>query len=695
MKKIRLLLLVSIFFACKQSTSDDVQAMNSPMIQAVKKIKIAKDSLELSNNVRKQYLHEGYNELKRFESDSTYLKNLSQISMVGYRLKDSLFFREINQELSNLALNSENFKILGEAQWDMAAFFRYYDVIDSCYYEYQLAHQSFNRLPSDSLSEYSKARMLYGMARAQKDLKDYLGGESNATKAIKIFDELDNERSLYDSYNLMGIISSGQNNEEKALEYFQKAGSYLEKIDNNRLKWQNQNNIAHTLVRKEDYNKAIDAYEVLFKEPEFKKTNPSLYGIALVSHTRSRFKIGEISKDLNQRYLEAIKIYNDIDETRDMGRTKQYLAELLVAQNKRDTAIVLAREANEFAKETQNNDRRLEVLKSLTTMDPNNALAYSTDYYNLAEQIKEEERAKRDKFARVRLETDQIIEENEVLSRQKQIWIGVALGLILLGISLFTIIAQRVSNNRLKFQQKQQESNQEIYNLMLAQQGKFEEGKKLEQKRISEELHDGVLGEMLGIRLVLTGLNEMADEKSVEQRAELIEKLRDTEEEIRTISHELNNASYQKIHNFIVSLEDMINSIGASSGITCSFTYDSLMEWDSLEGDIKINAYRIVQESLQNCVKHAKCKNAHVNFECEENTLKLSIKDDGVGFDINKGKRGIGLRNIISRVKKVDGVLNIDSKKGKGTTIRVGIPLNYTKKTDILEDLELKQTIKA
>ena len=208
-------------------------------------------------------------------------------------------------------------------------------------------------------------------------------------------------------------------------------------------------------------------------------------------------------------------------------------------------------------------------------------------------------------------------------------------------------------------------------------------------------MHDGILCQMLGIRLVLTGLNEMVDEKSVEQRAELIEKLRDTEEEIRTISHELNNASYQKIHNFIVSLEDMINSIGASSGITCSFTYDPLLEWDSLEGDIKINAYRIVQESLQNCVKHAQCENASVNFECEGNTLKLSVQDDGVGFDMNKGKRGIGLRNIISRVKKVNGTFDIDSKKGKGTTIKVNIPLNYAQKSDILEDLELKQSIKA
>ncbi len=658
-------------------------------------VRIANDSIELSLEERKQYLKEGYKKLKQVDADSTRLKNLSKISLVGYRLRDSSFFRKVNKELSDLARTKNDFKILGESQWDMASFFRRYLVVDSSYYYRQLAYQSFNQLPQDSISQSLKARMLYGMALAQNDIKDYLGAESNVTKAIKIFTDLGDNSRLFDSYNLMGNISSGQKNEEKALEIHQKARTYLKSLNNDRLNWRNQNNIALTYLRKEEYTNAIKSYNELLQQPDLRSQYPELYGIALVSHTYSRFKTGEIGEDLNQKYLDAIKIYTSIDKTKDIGRAKQYLAELLVTQGKRDKAIVLAGEANQFAEETQNNDRRLEVLKFLTEIDSENAVAYSTAYYDLSERLKEEERAKRDKFARVRLETDQIIEENEVLSRQKQIWIGVTLGLLLFGIALFTIISQRISNNRLKFQQKQQESNQEIYNLMLAQQGKFEEGKKLEQKRISEELHDGVLGQMLGIRLVLSGLNEMADEKSVEQRGELIEKLRETEEEIRTISHELNNASYQKIHNFIVSLEDMIDSIGASSGINCSFTYDSLLEWDSLEGDIKINAYRIVQESLQNCVKHAQCKNASVNFECEDNLLKLSIKDDGRGFDINKGKRGIGLRNIISRVKKVNGTLDIESKKGEGTTIKVNIPMNYAKQTEILEDLGAKQTAKA
>ena len=129
--------------------------------------------------------------------------------------------------------------------------------------------------------------------------------------------------------------------------------------------------------------------------------------------------------------------------------------------------------------------------------------------------------------------------------------------------------------------------------------------------------------------------------------------------------------------NFIVSLEDMIDGIQKSSGISCSFVYDKKVHWDSLLGDIKINAYRIVQESLKNCVKHAKSKNVSISFQSMENDLKLTITDDGIGFDPNRKKKGIGLRNIISRVKKIKGVLDIDSKPEKGTTIKVVIPAKY------------------
>ena len=536
------------------------------------------------------------------------------------------------------------------------------------------------------------------MGRIQDSYKDYLGAEISIASALKIFDNLDDNRRIYNCYNMLGIIASGMDNSEKSLEYFEKASSYLDAFESpNKIEdiWQNQNNIASEFLRKEDYRKAEEAYNKLLSNNNLHEENPRHYSLAIIGKAYALFKSKKDLKEASKLLTNAIEINNTKDLLFNQARAKQYYAEVLASQGDTANAIKQAKESRALAKETYNNDRLLEVLRLLTKLDAENALAYSNAYYDLNETIQEEERTKRDKFARIRLETDQVIHENEVLYREKQIWMGTILGLILFGMAIIVILFQYINNNRLKYRQKQQESNHEIYNLMLSQQGKFEEGKQLEQKRISEELHDGILGEMLGIRLILSGLNERDDDASVEQRADLIERLREVEEEIRTISHELNHASYEKFHNFIVSLEDLIRGIEKSSGIACSFTYDNKVNWDNLLGDIKINAYRIVQESLKNCVKHAQCEHIDIAFGMNGEKLKLTISDDGIGFDTNKGKRGIGIRNIISRVKKVKGTFAIDSVKGKGTIITVTIPSTYIGLENTPNDVTQKQILNA
>src|SRR5690606_24863227 len=107
-----------------------------------------------------------------------------------------------------------------------------------------------------------------------------------------------------------------------------------------------------------------------------------------------------------------------------------------------------------------------------------------------------------------------------------------------------------------------------------------EEGKQLEKKRVSEELHDGILGQMLGIRLILSGLNTKTDDESVLKRSELLKKLQLLEEEIRTISHELSKAAQEKINNFIVSIEELVQTIRDSSKMKCFFKYDDRVDWD-------------------------------------------------------------------------------------------------------------------
>ena len=78
---------------------------------------------------------------------------------------------------------------------------------------------------------------------------------------------------------------------------------------------------------------------------------------------------------------------------------------------------------------------------------------------------------------------------------------------------------------------------------------------------------------------------------------------------------------------------------------------------------------------MQNIHKHASAKHGKVSLKREEDAILLRIEDDGVGMEVNKVKKGIGLKNIRSRVEQMKGILKVDSKKGIGTIITVQI--NY------------------
>ena len=124
----------------------------------------------------------------------------------------------------------------------------------------------------------------------------------------------------------------------------------------------------------------------------------------------------------------------------------------------------------------------------------------------------------------------------------------------------------------------------------------------------------------------------------------------------------------------MLSIEDLVKTVAKSSGLQIAFSYDEHFDWDHLLSDIKINSYRVTQELLQNCVKHAQCENVTVTFKKQKNVVHLTVADDGKGFDNTKAKKGIGLKNIISRVKKMGAELAIDSKVGQGTQVTISIP---------------------
>ena len=661
------------------------QTEKSPFKESRIKDKI--DSLiELSNSNASQenrtnFLFQAHNLLQEIDKDSLRIKVLSNLSYYSSSSRDPQLFKKINYETIRVARKLNDSTALANAFWDLGYFYAKNSVKDSAYYSYSEAQKIYELQGNAFLS----GRMLYNMAKQQQDIRDYIGSEANVIAAIERLKPLEKYKELYNCYNTLAIISQDLEEYEQAIKYYDEALYYLEKNEtpDASLIKENTNNRGMVYMGLGDYNKALEKFKEIFVDKDLMKNNTELYAKTLNNLALVKIKL-EDTLGVNGYIKKSIAIRDSLRDIRGLASSYFAKAEYNLYQGDTIKAIDSSKKTIELAKESSSNERLLETYAFLARLENENASKYAQKYIALNDSIVREERKARNKFARIRFETDEFIAQNEqleeetaILARQKQIWTGVALGFFLLGLSVYIIINQRAKNQKLLFTQQQQANNQEIFNLMLTQKQKVDEVKRLEQKRISEELHDGVLGKMLGARMVLTGLNKKEGQDAIEARMEAIKALKTVEEEVRSISHELSHSAYQKINNFINSVEDLLSSAKENSNIITTFNYDEDEDYDALKGEIKINMYRMIQECLQNAIKHSEGKNFFVNFERDGNNLIVEMGDDGKGFDLEKERKGIGMRNISSRVEKLNGKWQIESKPNVGTTIKLEIPLYY------------------
>ena len=629
------------------------------------------------NSNKLDWFYKAYAYAQTVESIEFKTKLLSKLSFKAVPIKDTLLFRKINRSAINLGRKTNDSVVLSEAYWDLAVFFRKYAALDSAYYSYSEAQKIYD-LKGDNLNS---GKLLLYIAKIQERVKDYVGAETNIILAIERLKQTNSYRDLFYAYNDLGIVSEDLKQYSRAIGYYNEALSYAKNLKNNEYyQLLIKNNVGIVYRESGDYKKAIEKFEEVLGTPNLEKTNTRLYAKTLNNLALCKIRFSDTVGAENK--IKQSIVINDSLNSSNLASSYYSMAELRLFQKDTNTSTHWLQKSMQLSKENNNNKRILENLVFLAKIDTKNAADYTQQYIVLNDSLQLTERKIRDKFARIRFETDEFISENEVLAkekeelnRQKRMWVSIALGFFLLGISVYIIINQRAKNQKLRFLQQQQENNEEIFNLMLAQKQKVNEVKRMEQKRISEELHDGVLGKMLGARMVLTGLNKKTSLEAIKERSLAIVALKNVENEIRSISHELSHSAYTRITNFVNSITSLLESTKENTDINTIFNYDEAVDWDSLMGDVKINTYRIVQETLQNAVKHSNCKNFFVNLERTEDEFVVTMRDDGIGFKSEKQKKGIGIRNISSRAKKLKGKWKISSKPGTGTKIEVFIPL--------------------
>lgn len=199
------------------------------------------------------------------------------------------------------------------------------------------------------------------------------------------------------------------------------------------------------------------------------------------------------------------------------------------------------------------------------------------------------------------------------------------------------------------------------------------DGQDTERQRLSRELHDG-LGQSLiaqklrleALKLPLTGRTAIL----LDEMTQCSDKLVD---DVRRISNDLMPAQLTQF-GIVPALRQHCDEVTSYSGVEVSF--DCTGDFDTMRRKTKIYLFRIIQEALNNIVKHAESKSAVVEIAKTREHYFLSISDDGIGFDTGKPCTGNGLNNIRERTLLLGGTFSITSQPGNGTTIEIQIPSN-------------------
>jgi len=634
-----------------------------------KKLKILK---------RKFYLHKAYKESLKVSNDSLRNIFLAKVSFTYYgNLKDSLMFRKINKQAIELSLQINDSLNLANNYWDLGNFFRNNSVKDSAYFNYVRAQKIFESLKNDQFA----GSLLLNMALIQSDFKDYTGSEVTTIRALTLLKPLNNYKRIYQCYNNLGIIFNELGEYDKAIFYHNTALNYYNLIlTENNFKENTLNNIGVVYQNKGDFNKAVEFFQLSLENDALQNQNPKIYARSLDNLASSKLRINE-TVNIKELLLEAYKIRDSIQDYSGMAVSKLHLAVYYAFIKDTVKAIQLANETMQLTRAKKNDRDLLASLLLLSKLDKEKGRTYSRQYIELNNRLLKQERTIRNKFARIRFETDEYIDQNTELSEQKaklseQKNLILAIGsVVLLIVLLITIIInQRSKNVKLILEKQQQKANEEIFDLMLVQQYKLDEGRRKEKKRISEELHDGVLSRLFGTRLMLNTLNDKTDNESILDRKKYINELQQVEEEVRNVSHELNERSLSPNIGFIDMVENLLENQSKISNFKYKINIDSSIIWEGLKGSFKMNLYRIIQEAIQNINKYAKANNVLIEFKKEENKLLLIINDDGKGFNTDVKRRGIGINNMKSRVQQLQGKISINSQLNSGTAILIETP---------------------
>jgi signal transduction histidine kinase len=634
------------------------------------------------------------NEIYQNNKPQLKIKFLDSISSFSNKLPNDNLYRHFLFDLSNeyyyLNKYSKSFEVskkvlhLSIIAKDTFSIARAYSYIgdnylltqkDSAYYFHQKSEKLYRVINNEErigIELFKKAYILFFEG-------NFIESEAQVSKALLYLKNSKDAEMLFTAYSLLGLNFEKLEEYKEALKYQFIARNLLNDIEgfNSNLEKkylyniESSINISNIYEKTNQYEQSIQVLKSLLT-PELKKKSLSNYIFVLGNLGYSEMKSG-ITIGTDNYFKEALSLSKENDFKNNIVYQLKNLGEYYSIIKDSARSISYLKQSLQLAEKLKMGEEIKKSLQLLSQIDKQNAAVYNKRYIVISDSLTKAQRINRNKYARIEYETSVVEDENKILST-KNTYIIIAFvffSFILIGI----IIYRYIKSKKLKIAMllKQQKADEEVFELLKENQIKMNLAIVAEQNRISRELHDGVLNKLYGTRMKLGILNESDEEEIKAKRLTYVDMLQEIEKEIRDISHDLPSNILKGTFNYINLLNSLINEQNELKTTNFLFKVDSTIAWENITGLVKITIYRIVQEALQNVIKHANAKECRIEITNVGNKeLYLSIEDNGVGFDVNKiENEGIGLKNIKERAEILNSKLILTSELGKGTKIEV------------------------
>lgn len=556
------------------------------------------------------------------------IQQIDSINNIAYQTKVSNTSKYINIFKDNLShAEKVNYKLGIADSYSNLSLLYYFQGKYDLNTKYMLkAIRLYHQLNLKSKQANSYADYGYQLKR-----RDMNAAIAYMHKGMKIAESIQDELALRGIYDNYGVLKEMKNELDSALFFYDKSLRLKEKLKDKSGIPYSLNKIALVKLMQNKPNEAKSLLDNAFK---IRNEINDVYGIAEnLNFFGLYFK--QIKDD--QR---AIAYFNKAIEW-----SKKHNFVYLTQENYKELATIYERN-NDFRTAYSMFKNHIQTKDSILNLDIRNKQAELDIEYETEQKEKE------------------ILIQKAKLA-EKNFWIlgGFSLAIIAVLIGFLFFNKQKQKTNQLI-------KENELKDALL----KIETQNKLQEQRlkISRDLHDNIGSQLTFIISTIDNLKfglKEKDEKIISKLSGLSSFTKETIAELRDTIWAMNKdeISFEdlkiRISNFIE------NAQFASNGIDFQFSCQDDLAPISLSSIEGINSYRIIQEAINNALKHAKATKVRVEVLCQNQFIEIKIKDNGIGFDETKTGLGNGLNNLKKRANELNGEILVTSQLNKGTFI--------------------------